>query len=492
MAIRSAESAERSEPKAGSGSRATAGVSSEKLLERVPPHDEMAEMSVVGAMLMDSRAADVAFEILKEDDFYHPRHRVIFTAFLALFNKHNNDQIDEVYLVSELTRQGKIDAAGGAEYIGRLILSTPSAAGIEGYCQVVRDRALERELVASAGEILQLVNQPSDLTSEQLVEQAEAMVYKIAERRTSQDATPMTDLMANVMEESEKVQAARKAGLEAECPAIATHYPDLDKLLAGGFWPGELIIIAGRPSMGKTTFALNIIRQISVGNEARVKPTAIFSLEMPSSQVAKNILCAEAKLEGLKMRRYDFNEEEAERAHFYAKVLQHAPIKIDDTAGLSLSALRARCRRLRRRHGVKLVVIDYLQLMKGSQGKQNREQEVSEISRGLKAIAREMEMPVIVLSQLNRSAEKRENDDKRPQLSDLRESGAIEQDADVVIMLYRPEYWDIEQNKNNINVGEAMVMKNRNGPVGNVKLVFRKDILRFDSYAGENEMAAGE
>jgi len=467
------------------------GLNVDKLLEQVPPYDEAAEGSVLGAMLMDSRAADVAIELLRPQDFYLPRHRIIFGTLVALFQK--TEHVDEVYLTSELRKLGQLDAAGGESIIGRLILNTPSAANVESYCKVVRDRAVERDLIEGAGKILNLVREPSGADSEALVGEAEKIVFDISEKRTGDDFAPMIKLMESALSDAEKVHAARLAGEELPCPAIPTHYTDLDSLLAGGFWPGELIIVAGRPSMGKTTFALNIVRQISVGNEKRIKPTAVFSLEMPREQIAKNILCAEAKLDGRKMRRYDFDDEEFERAQFYGKALQQAPIFVDDTSGISVSQLRSRCRRLKQREGVQLVVVDYLQLMRGSiAGKaSNREQEVAEISRGLKSIARELRIPVIVLSQLNRSAEKRENDDKKPQLSDLRESGSIEQDADVVIMLYRPEYWNIEENSKTQNRGEALVMKNRNGPVGSVNLTFFKDILRFESYMPEHS-AAGE
>ena len=468
------------------------GASAEKILEQIPPYDEVAEASVLGSMLIDGRAADIAIEVLKVDDFYLPRHRTIFTIIAQLFQKTEN--IDEVALTSELKKQGMLDAVGGEPVIGRLIMNTPSASNVESYCQIVRDRAIERELIESAGKILKIVREPSGTSSEDMVAAAEEFVFNIADKRNNDDVVPMIKLMEGTLSQAEAAFVARKEGREIPCPAIPTHYADLDGLLSGGFWPGELIIIAGRPSMGKTTFALNIVRQISVGNENRIKPTAVFSLEMPKEQIAKNILCAQAELDGRKMRRYDFNEEEFERAQFFGKVLQTAPIFVDDTSGLSISALRARCRRLRQRSKVELVVVDYLQLMRGSGANKqtNREQEVAEISRGLKSIARDMGIPIIVLSQLNRSAEKRENDDKRPQLSDLRESGSIEQDADVVIMLYRPDYWNIETNSNALNIGEAMVMKNRNGPVGSVKLTFRKDILRFDSYVPDHTVAAGE
>jgi replicative DNA helicase len=462
----------------------------ERDLEKVPPYDENAEIGVLGSMLMDSSAIDLALESLKAEDFYLPRHRVLFEFLGKLFQKHEN--IDELFVVSELTRQGLLDAVGGKETIGRLIMATPSAANVEAYCHVVRSRATQRELLESAGKILKMVNEPSADDSAQLVEQAEKLVFDVADKRSSKDVVGMNELMQKTLLDAEATMAARREGREIPSPALATHYKDLDELLSGGLWPGELIIIAGRPSMGKTTFAINIARQISVGNESKVKGTAIFSLEMPCEQVAKNILCAEAGLDGRKMRRYDFSEDEFERLKWANKALEQAPIFIDDTAGLSISQLRARCRRLKHRHDIRLVVIDYLQLMKSGLKNAPREQEVAEISRSLKQIARDLRIPVIVLAQLNRSVEKREDGEKKPQLSDLRESGSIEQDADVVIMLYRPEYYVLDQNAQSKNKGEALILKNRNGPVGQVVLTFRKDILRFDSYHPDHDVAAGE
>jgi len=469
---------------------APAAASAEKLLEKVPPYDEAAEAGVLGAMLQDSRAADIAIEELKEEDFYLPRHRTLFALFSELFHKHAN--LDEVFVTSELARRGLLESVGGKETIARLIMSTPSAAGIEAYCQLVRERAVRRELIESAGKILRLMNEPSSADASELAESAEQIVYAVADRRTSEDAVPMQKLMQSTLLEATKAAEERAQGRIPESPALPTHYVALDKILSGGLWPGELIVVAGRPSMGKTTFALNIARKISVGHEARVKPSAIFSLEMPSAQVAKNILCAEADLNGQKMRNYDFTPEEFACLKSASAALEQAPLFIDDTSALSLSQLRARCRRLKHRHDIRLVVVDYLQLMRGPAGgrRDNREQEVAELSRGLKALARDLSIPVIVLSQLNRSAERRENEDKRPQLSGLRESGAIEQDADVVIMLYRPEYYDISQNAQNVNIGEALVLKNRNGPTDKVKLTFLKNVLRFETYMPEDEAVA--
>lgn len=465
--------------------------SPEKILEQVPPYDERAEVGVLGAMLMEPRAAEIAIEELTVNDFYLPRHRHIFAAFSQLFHSHKTD-IDELLLCSELERQGLLESAGGREAIGRLIVETPGPASVESYCRVVRGRAVERELIEAAGKILKLAREPSAAQTETLVEAAEQMVYDIADKRMSQDAVPMTALMAQVLAEAEGVQAAHREGREIPCPALPTRYPELDKLLSGGMWPGELIVIAGRPSMGKTTFALNIARHVSVGNENEVKPCAIFSLEMPREQVAKNILCAVTRLPGQKMRRCDFNEQDFAELKLGTDALKFAPILIDDSSAISLSQLRARCRRLRRHHDIALIIVDYLQLMRGTQGPRiNREQEVAELSRGLKALARDLRVPVIVLSQLNRAAERRESEEKRPQLADLRESGAIEQDADVVIMLYRQEYYDLEGNAKTKNTGEALVLKNRNGPVGKVPLTFLKDILLFEGYRQNPEVAAG-
>jgi len=474
----------------GPSSGGAAHLTLEKMLEQVPPYDEKAEAAVIGSMLISTEAADVAVEELVESDFYLPRHRTLFAVIKELFQKTEN--IDEVYLCSELGRRGKLEEVGGRDSIGRYIFDTPTAAGIENYCRVVRDRATERELIEGAGVILRSVREPAATGSEALVEAAEELVYKISEKRLGNEASNMLSLMGKVLADAERAMDYRRKGEEIPSPALATRYAELDRLLSGGFWPGELIILAGRPSMGKTTFALNIVRQISVGREDKVKATAVFSLEMPAEQVAKNILAAESRVAGQKLRRYEFSEEEYEDVRQANKGLQNVPIFIDDSSGISIGQLRSRCRRLKQRQNIALVVVDYLQLMKGSDNAKSREQEVAEISRGLKSIARDLELPVIVLSQLNRSAEKREDGDKRPQLSDLRESGSIEQDADVVIMLYRPAYYDNEKNSSSINVGEALVMKNRNGPVGSVKMTFLKDILRFESYAPEHDMAAGE
>lgn len=482
--------ASQKEDRAPSRPAAAGGSTVDKLLEQAPPFDERAEVGVLGSMLMESSAAAVAIEELKVEDFYLPRHRILFKTFSELYETQKSD-IDELLLCSVLERKGLLESVGGKEAVGRLIMDVPSAGNVESYCQLVRGRAIERELIVAAGQILRMAREPSAVGSQELVEAAEKIVYDIADKRMTKNVASMTELMAKVVEEAESVQAALREGREVPNPALPTKYIDLDNLLTGGLWPGELIVIAGRPSMGKTTFALNIARHVSVGNENEVKPCAIFTLEMPGEQVAKNILCAQSELQGQKMRRCIFDKEELVRLDYGIKQVKPAPLFIDDTSGLSLGQLRARCRRLHHFNDIKLVIVDYLQLMQGSPFAKNREQEVSELSRGLKALARDLRIPVIVLSQLNRAAERRENEDKRPQLADLRESGAIEQDADVVIMLYRQEYYDLGSNTKNENTGEALVLKNRNGPVGKVTLTFRKDILSFESYTQQTDSVAG-
>ncbi len=454
----------------------------EKFLARVPPHDPQAEAFVLGSMMSESKAASIAVEELEPQDFYIGHHITLFTELKRLSNRIEN--LDELIVRNELKKSGKLEEVGGEDVLSRLVHETNSAANIEGYCKVVREYAIQRDLIKAAAKILQRVQDPGGHDGQMLVDMAETLVYDISDNRKKEDAVAMLDILNKMTLD---IEAARLAGKDAKSPALPTRFPELDRLLAGGFWPGELIILAGRPSMGKTTFAINIARMVAADHEARRRPVAIFSLEMPKEQVAKNILSAEARVSGYKMRNFSFNEEEYNNVISASKALQIAPLHIDDTSSLSVDQLRARCRRLKHRFDIGLVVVDYLQLMSPPAGNKrgNRQEEVSEISRGLKAISRELDIPMIVLSQLNRSMEKRDNDDKRPAMSDLRDSGAIEQDADVIIMLYREAYYDAEKNKEAINVGEALVQKNRNGAVGEVKLTFFKDILRFESYSGQ-------
>ncbi|MEI6233802.1 MAG: replicative DNA helicase [Planctomycetota bacterium] len=463
-----------------------------KFLDRVPPHDPLAEAYVLGSMMCESKAASIAVEELEAHDFYVGHHIVLFGELKKLFTRIEN--LDELIVRNELKKLGKLEDVGGADELSRLVQETHSPANIEGYCKVVREHAIQRELIIASAKILQSVQTPEGRDGEYLVGMAEKLVYDISDSRRTEDAMPMSEILVGLGQQAEAAILAKRDGREIESRALSTHFTELDKLLAGGFGPGELVILAGRPSMGKTTFAINIARKVATCHENKRKPVAIFSLEMPKEQVAKNILCAESQVSGYKMRNFNLSEDEYETVVEASKTLQNAPLHIDDTSGLAVDQLRARCRRLKHRHNIGLVVVDYLQLMSPPAGvkRGNRQEEVSEISRGLKAISRELDIPMIVLSQLNRSMEKRDGDDKRPALSDLRDSGAIEQDADVVIMLYREEYYDIQKNQNNVNQGEALVLKNRNGAVGMAKLTFFKDQLRFENFTPDESSAGGQ
>ena len=467
-------------------------LSLQKFLDRVPPHDPRAEAFVLGSMMCESKAASIAVEELEAGDFYVGHHIKLFGELKKLFARIEN--LDELIVRNELKKAGTLDECGGSDELSRLVQDTNSPANIEGYCRIVREHAIQRELIIAAASIVKMIESPAGRDGQVLVSAAEKLVYDISDNRKTEDAVAMSEILTGIGQEAEAAFNARKEGREIESRALPTRFPELDRLLAGGFWPGELIILAGRPSMGKTTFAINIARKVATDHERKRKPVAIFSLEMPKEQVAKNILCAEAQVSGYKMRNYNLNEDEYAEVVSASKTLQIAPIHIDDTSGLSVDQLRARCRRLKHRHNIGLVVVDYLQLMSPSAGTKrgNRQEEVSDISRGLKSISRELNIPMIVLSQLNRSMEKRDNDDKRPALSDLRDSGAIEQDADVVIMLYREEYYDIQKNQEHVNIGEALVLKNRNGAVGMTKLTFIKDELRFESYTPDQSPAGGQ
>lgn len=461
------------------------------LLERVPPHDEMAEASVLGAMMTDARAASIAVEDLSERDFYVGRHKTLFGALRKYFAQTEN--LDLVVVKNFLKRDGILEDIGGMDELARLYETPSSSASIESYCKLVREFAIQRELLEAAAKILMNVQDPGGKDCAALVDIAEKLVYDISDNRKKEEAVSITAVLESLSERAETAQVILRAGGELVSQALPTRFSELDNLLAGGLWPSELVIIAGRPSMGKTTLALNIARKIAADHEQKRKAVAIFSLEMPSEQIGKNILCAEAHVDGKRMRNFNFDENEYAEVVSASRVLQQSPIHIDDTSGLTVEQLRARCRRLKHRENVSLVVVDYLQLMRPSEGSEraSRQEQVSEISRGLKSIARELRLPVIVLSQLNRSMEKKDGDDKRPALSDLRDSGAIEQDADVVIMLYRQEYYDLEQNTNHVNIGEALIQKNRNGQVGKVKLTFFKNELRFETYSSEHDALAG-
>ena len=453
-------------------------VTEKTVFEGLPPHDEAAEAGVLGSMLADERACAVAVEMLKTEDFYLDRHRLLFTLFSDLHQQHPD--LDFLFVESELDRRRLTERVGGKDILKQLIEGTPTSANIERYCKIVGDRAIERELIASAAHIVHACrNQSGAEDAKTLLENAEEMIFKITDQRTTQEPVAIHDILENVLVEARKHVDAHMAGQSLPTPAIPTGFHDLDKIFAGGLWPGEVIIVAARPSVGKTTFAINIARKVACRpSEKNPIPVGLFSMEMPKEQVSKNLLCAEAHINSNKMRSYSFDARDFEEMEFAARNLQKAPIFIDDSPQLTPSDLRSRARRLCHREGVKILVVDYLQIMKAP-NKDSREQEVAELSRQVKAIARELSIPIVLLSQLRRPMQGEEN--KKPSLTDLRESGSIEQDADVVIMLHRM------QNESGIKAREvfAIVQKNRNGECNEVQLSYYPEQFRFETYVPE-------
>jgi replicative DNA helicase len=460
---------------------------SENPLERIPPNDESAEMSVLGSMMIEERAAGVAVEMLVTEDFYQPRHQILFRLFTELHQK--QPDLDPVFVRSELTRRNLMERVGGQETLGRIMEHTPSPANIERYCSIVRDRALERSLLKAAAQIMESCHKPEPgVESHVLVGRAEELIFEIGDKRSHGEPLAIVDVLSSVLSEAEKHMDARRKGEVLPSQALPTGYSELDDMLSGGMWPGEVIIVAARPGGGKTTLGLNLA--LNAANRPREKgqvPTAIFSLEMPEAQITKNMLCREARIPSLKMRRYAFDESDYKEVLHASEQLKQAPIFIDSSSELTPGEMRARARRLRHREGIGLLIIDYLQLMQPGRHYTSREQAVADMSRQVKGLARELEIPVVLLSQLRRPPQGQEN--SAPTISDLRESGSIEQDADVVIMLHMQT--DRETGTRNQKDIKAHIQKNRNGPIGPVRLSYFPDQFRFENYAPEQGDAAG-
>ncbi|MBU1215703.1 MAG: replicative DNA helicase [Gammaproteobacteria bacterium] len=441
---------------------------------KLPPHSVEAEQSVLGGLLLDIQAWDQISDKLEERDFYRVEHKYIFRLITEMVNL--SKPVDVITLAESLEAKGLLDKAGGLPYIGALATNVPSAANIVHYSDIVRDKSVLRNLAAATTEIATSIYKPDGRSPDDLLESAEQQIFAIAESRNKHRVgfQSINPLLTKVLEKVETImtQDSRTSnGLESG-------FKDLDEMTTG-FQPADLIIIAARPSMGKTSLAMNIAENVAIDQK---KPVAIFSMEMPGEQLAMRILASIGKVNQQKLRTATLDDDDWCRMTHALSKLHDAPIFIDETPALSATDLRSRARRLHREQGgLGLVVIDYLQLMSGSHGKQsdNRANEVAEISRSLKALAKELNVPVIALSQLNRSLEKRE--DKRPVMSDLRESGGIEQDADLILFIYREEVYD----KNTMEKGKAeiIISKQRNGPIGIFPLTFRSEYTRFENYA---------
>ncbi len=439
---------------------------------RQTPWSEEAEQAVLGAMLIDQDAALKAAQLLTDTAFYRDAHRRIFRAMLMLLEK--GDIIDPLVLRDRLQRRGDLEAAGGVEYIAELLDVVPTAANVEYHTRIVRDRALRRRLIDAGTAIVQAAYEgPAEI--DDLLDQAEQRVFDVSFQRSAREAVRLKTLVWDTMERIE----ARHHG-EESVHGVLSGFKDLD-VLTNGFQPSDLIIVAARPSMGKSSLVLNIATHAAI--EAKV-PVAMFSLEMAKDQLVERMLSAESLVDLHRFRRGKLLEEDFSKLSYAVGILGQAPIWIDDTPALNLLELRSKARRLKAEHDIGLFIIDYLQLLNAPRESENRQAEISFISRSLKALARELRTPVVALSQLSRAPETR-GKDRRPMLSDLRDSGAIEQDADLVIFIYRAEMYKSVLEKDadaREGTAEIILAKHRNGPTGTITLAFRKDCTRFADF----------
>jgi len=448
------------------------------MLERIPPQSIEAEQAALGAMLLEREAIARAVELLRPEDFYREAHRTIYNGILDLFNR--NEPVDLITLGEWLKSREQLDAIGGALYLTTMMSQVPTAAGIGNYATIIRNKSLQRQLIKAADEIMAASYQ-GDRDLEELVDESEQKIFAIAERNLTSGFVSLQDL---VKQQFYHIEDTKISGLPGT--GLNTGFSELDAITAG-LQPSDLIILAARPSMGKTALALNIARNVAVSQQEG-NIVALFSLEMSKEQLALRLLCSEARVTQDNVRHAMISDDDMGRLAQAVEKLWECPVFIDDTPSISVLEIRGKARRLKAEHGLSLIVIDYLQLMNSSSRAENRVQEIAIIARGLKALAREMKVPVIALSQLSRMVESRSP--RRPQLSDLRESGAIEQDADLVLFLYRPAYYgeeellrinyDPERDK---NVTEVLVAKQRNGPTGTIKLVWVPEYGQFGDLA---------
>jgi replicative DNA helicase len=439
---------------------------------KVPPHSVEAEQAVIGGLLLDNRAWEkIADKILKED-FYRQDHRTLYEAIGQL--EAGNQPFDAVTLSELLANTGQLEEVGGLAYIGRLAKDTPSAANITAYADIVRERSILRQLIAVGTDITSTAFVPEGRGSRELLEEAEKSIYEIAEQdmRGRGGFQEIRTLLTRTVEQIDHLFET-----EGAITGLATGFDKFDEMTTG-LQPGDLVIVAGRPSMGKTTFAMNIAENAAIGGQV---PVAVFSMEMPGEQLAMRMISSLGRIDQHHIRTGQLTDDDWPRITSAVHMLSEAKIFIDDSPAMSPSEVRARARRLKRQHGLGLIVVDYLQLMQVAGGSENRATEISEISRGLKALAKELKVPVIALSQLNRSLESRT--DKRPIMSDLRESGAIEQDADLIVFIYRDEVYN--EDSPDKGTAEIIIGKQRNGPIGKSRLTFLGKYTKFENFVPE-------
>ncbi|MDS9471852.1 replicative DNA helicase [Sporosarcina pasteurii] len=435
-----------------------------EMIDRVPPHNNEAEQSVIGAVFLEPQALITAAEVLIPEDFYRIAHQKIFGTMLSLSDK--GQPIDVVTVTEELTAKKELEDVGGISYLTEIANSVPTAANIMHYAKIVEEKSLLRRLIRVATQIVEDGFTREDEV-EALLSEAEKNMMEVSNRKNAGDFKHIKDVLVQTYDNIEQLH-----NQQGEVTGIPTGFTDLDKITAG-FQRNDLIIVAARPSVGKTAFALNVAQNVATKTPENV---AIFSLEMGADQLVSRMLCAEGNIDAQVLRTGALQAEDWRKLTMAMGSLSNAGIFIDDSSGIRVNEIRSKCRRLQQEHGLGMVIIDYLQLIQGSgRTGENRQQEVSEISRSLKGLARELKIPVIALSQLSRGVEQRQ--DKRPMMSDLRESGSIEQDADIVSFLYREDYYDKETE--NENMIEIIIAKQRNGPTGTVTLAFAKEYNKF-------------
>ncbi|WP_278235876.1 replicative DNA helicase [Isoptericola sp. AK164] len=432
--------------------------------DRTPPQDLDAEMSVLGGMLLSKDAIADVVEQIRGNDFYRPTHETIYEAIIDLYGR--GEPADAITVVAELTTRGEIGRVGGASYIHDLMAGVPTAANAGYYARIVHERAVLRRLVSAGTKIVQLGYATEGGDVDTVVNNAQAELYAVTERKASEDYAPLAEIIGSTMDE---IEAAGNRG--EGMVGVPTGFADLDRL-TNGLHPGQMIVVAARPAMGKSTLALDLARAASIKSQ---KTSVVFSLEMSRTEITMRLLSAEARVHLQKLRNGSMGDDDWQKLAKIMGKVSDAPLFIDDSPNMSLTEIRAKCRRLKQKHDLELVIVDYLQLMTSGKKVESRQQEVSEFSRALKLLAKEIEVPVIALSQLNRGPETRS--DKKPQMSDLRESGSIEQDADMVILLHREDAYEKESPR----AGEAdlIVAKHRNGPTDTITVAFQGHYSRF-------------
>ena len=433
------------------------------IIQRIPPNNLEAEQSVLGAMLLDKEAISISTEIIGGEDFYREAHKEIFEAIVDIYDK--GEPVDLITLTEKLKTRNTLDAVGGITFLTNLMDAVPSTHNVKYYAKIIEEKSLLRRLIKESSEIISKSYDGKEEVA-QIIDDAEKGIFNISLKRSTQGYVHVKDVLNTNFDKIEELYLNK-----GKLTGVPTGFTDLDSKLSG-LQKSDLILVAARPSMGKSSFMMNIVQHAAVREKTT---TVIFSLEMSKEQLTQRLLCAEALIDAHRLRVGDINEDEWVKLARAMGPLSEAPIFIDDTPSISVAEMRAKCRRLKLEHNLGLIVIDYLQLMQGKGNSESRQQEISEISRSLKALAREINVPVVALSQLSRAPEMRA--DHRPILSDLRESGAIEQDADVVMFLYRDEYYHPDTEKKNI--GEVIIAKQRNGPTGTIELVWLGQFTKF-------------